>query len=85
MWKFAGMSDMNWQHRTSASASTGCMLTTSLFLLPGSIAGIVGVAAVGYVIEMTGSFSAIFKLTAAMYIVGALVWNVLCRTDVEFD
>lgn len=41
--------------------------------------------AVGYVIELTGSFTAIFQLTAAMYIVGALVWNLLCRASIEFE
>jgi nitrate/nitrite transporter NarK len=51
----------------------------------GSLAGIIGVTAVGYVVELTGSFTPIFQLTAAMYVLGAVVWNLLCRTSVQFE
>lgn len=37
-----------------------------------TIPGIVGVAATGFILQATGSFAAIFYLTAAVYLIGAL-------------
>lgn len=51
----------------------------------GSFAGILGVAGVGLIVEKTGSFNPIFQLTAAMYVVGALVWNLWCQGTVVFE
>ena len=42
-------------------------------------------AVCGFVLEKTGSFSIIFLVTAVMYIVGTVAWNVLCSTDPQFD
>ncbi len=50
----------------------------------GCIAGILGVVAVGVVVEATGSFTPVFQLTAAMYVVGVAVWNLLCTGERVF-
>lgn len=42
-------------------------------------------AVCGFVLERTGSFSPIFVATAALYVVGAGVWNVASRADPQFD
>ena len=44
----------------------------------GTLAGIVGVSAVGLIVERTGSFDPVFKLTALLYVLGTVVWNALC-------
>lgn len=51
----------------------------------GSFAGILGVSAVGFVVEKTGSFDPVFKLTAVLYIVATIVWNLLCTGEKVFD
>lgn len=51
----------------------------------GSLSGIVGVTAVGFVVQATQSFSPVFLLTAGMYVVGALVWNLLATGERVFD
>ncbi|EFN57861.1 hypothetical protein CHLNCDRAFT_143323 [Chlorella variabilis] len=50
----------------------------------GSLAGILGVSVCGFVLERTGSFSLIFQATAALYVLGTIVWNVACRADRQF-
>ncbi|GBF90924.1 anion transporter, chloroplastic-like [Raphidocelis subcapitata] len=50
----------------------------------GSAAGILGVVAVGVVVEATGSFAPVFQITAAMYVVAVAVWNVLCTGERVF-
>jgi nitrate/nitrite transporter NarK len=50
----------------------------------GSFAGILGVSAVGFIVQSTGSFDPVFKLTAAMYVAATLVWNVLCTGENVF-
>lgn len=50
----------------------------------GSAAGILGVSATGFLVEMTGRFDAVFLLTSAMYVVGTIVWHIWCRTDAQF-
>ncbi len=51
----------------------------------GSLSGIIGVTAVGFIVEATGSFSPVFYLTAAMYVFGAAVWLLLCTGERVFD
>lgn len=51
----------------------------------GSFAGILGVAGVGFIVEKTGSFNPIFQLTAALYVVGTVVWNFWCEGTVVFE
>ena len=51
----------------------------------GSFAGILGVSAVGFVVEKTGSFDPVFKLTAVMYIAATVVWNLMCTGEKVFD
>jgi len=51
----------------------------------GSAAGIVGVSAVGYIVQTTGSFDPVFKLTALLYVLGAVVWNLFCVGTQVFE
>ena len=51
----------------------------------GSAAGIVGVSAVGYIVQATGSFDPVFKLTALLYVCGAVVWNLFCVGTQVFE
>ena len=41
-------------------------------------------AACGFVLEKTGSFGPVFAATAALYVLGTLVWNLWCRADPQF-
>ena len=41
-------------------------------------------AVCGFVLERTGSFAPIFQATAALYVVGTAVFNLLCRADPQF-
>ncbi|KAL6765902.1 major facilitator superfamily domain-containing protein [Haematococcus lacustris] len=50
----------------------------------GSLSGIIGVTAVGYIVQHTKSFSPVFQLTAALYVIGALVWQVFATADRVF-
>ncbi|GFH14052.1 putative anion transporter 4, chloroplastic [Haematococcus lacustris] len=50
----------------------------------GSLSGIIGVTAVGYIVQHTQSFSPVFQLTAALYVIGALVWQVFATADRVF-
>eukprot|EP00873_Tetraselmis_striata_P029954 jgi/Tetstr1/450218/TSEL_037256.t1 len=50
----------------------------------GSFAGIVGVSAVGFIVELTGSFAPVFFITAALYVIGIICWNLLLSTEVQF-
>lgn len=47
----------------------------------GCLAGIFGVSGAGMIVEKTGSFTAVFQITAWLYVVGTVVWNLLCSTD----
>lgn len=51
----------------------------------GSLSGIIGVTAVGFIVEATKSFSAVFQLTAALYVIGAVVWLALATGERVFD
>ena len=42
-------------------------------------------AAAGYVVEATGSFALVFQITAALNIIGAIVWNAMCSAEKQFD
>ncbi len=50
----------------------------------GSAAGILGVVAVGVIVEATGSFAPVFQITAAMYVAAVVVWNLLCTGERVF-
>ncbi|GAX82958.1 hypothetical protein CEUSTIGMA_g10385.t1 [Chlamydomonas eustigma] len=50
----------------------------------GSLSGIIGVTAVGFIVEATKSFSTVFLMTAGMYIAATIAWNLLCRAEVVF-
>ncbi|KAF5829807.1 major facilitator superfamily domain-containing protein [Dunaliella salina] len=51
----------------------------------GSLSGIVGVTAVGFIVEATNSFSPVFQLTAGLYVMGTLVWWLLATGERVFD
>jgi len=51
----------------------------------GSLSGIVGVTAVGFIVEATNSFSPVFQLTAGLYVLGTLVWWLLATGERVFD
>ncbi len=42
-------------------------------------------AAAGFIVEKTGSFSNVFYITAALYVLGTVVWNLYCTADKQFD
>lgn len=42
-------------------------------------------AVAGFLVEKTGSFGLVFQITAAMNIIGALVWNAFCTAERQFD
>jgi hypothetical protein len=50
----------------------------------GSFAGIVGVSVAGYLLEVTGSFSTLFSITASLYIVGAVLFVSWSSADAAF-
>jgi len=51
----------------------------------GSFAGILGVSAVGYIVQATGSFVPAFYLTAGLYLVGTVCFNMLVSTEVVLE
>ncbi|KAG2442479.1 hypothetical protein HXX76_002565 [Chlamydomonas incerta] len=51
----------------------------------GCLSGIVGVTAVGFIVEATKSFTPVFQMTAALYVLGVAVWLVWCRGEKVFD
>lgn len=51
----------------------------------GSLAGILGTASVGFIVQKTGSFNGVFQITAVLYILATVVWNTFCRTDPQFE
>lgn len=51
----------------------------------GSAAGILGVSAAGFIVEATGSFGLVFQITAALNILGAVVWNLFATAEKQFD
>ena len=51
----------------------------------GSMAGILGVSVAGLIVEKTGSFELVFLITAALNVIGAVVWNVFATAEKQFD
>lgn len=51
----------------------------------GSAAGIIGVSAAGFLVESTGSFGMVFKITALLNIIGTLVWTSFATAERQFD
>ncbi|PNH05045.1 putative anion transporter 4, chloroplastic [Tetrabaena socialis] len=51
----------------------------------GCLSGIVGVTAVGFIVEATKSFAPVFQLTSALYVAATVVWNLYCTADKVFD
>jgi ACS family sodium-dependent inorganic phosphate cotransporter/ACS family sodium-dependent inorganic phosphate cotransporter-like MFS transporter 9 len=51
----------------------------------GSFAGILGVSVAGLVVEQTGSFALVFQITAALNIIGTVVWNMFATAEKQFD
>jgi ACS family sodium-dependent inorganic phosphate cotransporter len=51
----------------------------------GTIPGIVGVALTGWILETTGSWSAVFGLAAAVYAVGLTCWLTMAEGDRIFE
>ena len=50
----------------------------------GSLAGILGTASVGFIVEKTGSFNVVFQLTAALYVAATVFWNIFCTSEPQF-
>ncbi|WIA32968.1 hypothetical protein OEZ86_006131 [Tetradesmus obliquus] len=50
----------------------------------GCLSGILGVLSVGFIVELTGSFAPVFQITAAMYVVAVVCWNLLCTGERVF-
>lgn len=50
----------------------------------GSLAGIAGTASVGFIYEQTGSFNAVFQITAAIYVAATVAWNAFCTSEPQF-
>lgn len=50
----------------------------------GCLSGIAGVLAVGFVVETTGSFTPVFLITAGLYVVAVIAWNLLCTGERVF-
>ncbi|GAX82959.1 hypothetical protein CEUSTIGMA_g10386.t1 [Chlamydomonas eustigma] len=50
----------------------------------GSLSGIIGVTAVGFIVEATKSFSTVFLMTAGMYIAATIAWNLMCTGEKVF-
>jgi len=51
----------------------------------GSFAGILGVSVAGLLVEKTGSFALVFQITAALNIIGTVVWNMFATAEKQFD
>ncbi len=51
----------------------------------GSLSGIVGVTAVGFIVEATKSFATVFQLTAGLYVLGTIAWHFMCVGEKVFD
>lgn len=51
----------------------------------GTFSGILGVSMAGFVVERTGSFGLVFQITAALNVLGTLIWNGFCTAEKQFD
>ena len=50
----------------------------------GTAAGIAGVAGAGYVVQLSGSFVPVFQLTAVLYVMATIAWNLMCTGEQVF-
>ncbi|MEW5302015.1 MAG: hypothetical protein WDW36_004828 [Sanguina aurantia] len=50
----------------------------------GSLSGILGVTAVGFIVEATKSFAPVFQLTSALYVLGTIAWLCMCTGERVF-
>lgn len=50
----------------------------------GSLSGIIGVSSVGFIVEATKSFSAVFLMTASLYVFGTVFWLCFCKGEQIF-
>ena len=50
----------------------------------GCAAGILGTTLVGFMIKQTHSWSTVFQLMTALYVVGTICWLALCSGDTLF-
>lgn len=50
----------------------------------GSMSGILGVTAVGFIVEATKSFAPVFQLTSALYVLGTIAWLLMCTGERVF-
>lgn len=50
----------------------------------GCLSGIAGVLSVGVIVEATGSFTPVFLITASLYVLAVIVWNLLCTGERVF-
>lgn len=51
----------------------------------GCMSGVVGVTAVGFIVDAFKSFNPVFQITAAMYVLGTVVWLMFCSGEKIFD
>ncbi len=51
----------------------------------GTLPGVIGVAATGYILEATGSWVMVFGIAAGLYVFGAIVWLVFATGENLFD
>ena len=51
----------------------------------GSFAGLVGTWIVGIIVDKTGSFSSVFRITAGLYVLGLVHFNLYCTGEKVFD
>lgn len=51
----------------------------------GCFSGIVGVTAVGFIVDAFQSFSPVFQITAGLYVFGTVIWLAFCRGEKVFD
>lgn len=50
----------------------------------GCISGIAGVSIAGFIAQSTGSFETVFLVTAALNIIGTIVWNLFASAEQQF-
>lgn len=50
----------------------------------GCLSGIAGVLSVGLIVELTGSFTPVFLITAGLYVLAVVAWNILCTGERVF-
>lgn len=61
-----------------------CLLTTGVSNSAGTLAAIVSTIGTGYFVQWLGSFQAFLTVTAALYFVTAVFWNVYATGERVF-